>query len=77
MSKSNSEVIEHVHNILHSSNKKTSNIVGSYRAPSHVVRARSLSEVEKITNIFSSRAINILCGNINNDLMKLDYKGKS
>ena len=77
VSKSNSEVIEHVHVKLHSSNKKTINIVGIYRAPSHGVRARFLSEVEKITNTFSSRELNVLCGDININLMKLDNIGKS
>ena len=77
VSKSNSEVIEHVHVKLHSSNKKTVIIVGIYRAPSHGVRARFLSEVEKITNTFSNRELNVLCGDININLMKLDTIGKS
>ena len=77
VSKSTSEVIKHVHVKLHSSNKKTSNIVGIYRAFSHGVRARFLPEVEKITNTFSSRELNVLCGDINIDLMKLHNIGKS
>ena len=36
-----------------------------------------LSEVEKITNSFSSRESNVLCGDINIDLLKLDNIGKS
>ena len=47
LSKSNSEAIEHVHIKLHSSNKKTINFVGIYRAPTHGVWARFLSEVER------------------------------
>ena len=77
MSKSKSEVIHHVHVKLQSSNKKTIIIVGIYRAPSHGVRTRFLSEVEKITNTFSSRELNVLCGDININLMKLDNIGKS
>ena len=77
MSNCNTEVIEFVHVKLHSPNKKTINIVGIYRAPSHGVRARFLSEVEKITNSFSSRELNVLCGDINIDLLKLDNIGKS
>ena len=71
MLKSNSEVTEHVHVKLISSYKKTNNIVGFYRAPSHGVRVYFVFEVEKITNTFSSRELNVLCGNINIDLMKL------
>ena len=77
MSKSNSEVIKHVHVKLHSSNKKAINIAGIYQTPSHGVRARFLSEVEKSTNTFSSRELNVLCGDTNIDLMKLDNIGKS
>ena len=77
MPKSNSEVNEHVHVKLHSSNKKTINIVGIYRAASYGVIARFLSEVEKITNTFSVREINVLCGDIDIELMKLDNIGKS
>ena len=77
MSKSNSEVIEHVHAKLYSSNKKTISIVCIYRASSHGVRARFLSEVEKITNTFSSRELNVLCGDININLMKQDNIDKS
>ena len=40
--KSKSEVFEDVHFKLHSSNEKTTNIVGIFRAPSHGVRARFL-----------------------------------
>ena len=77
VSNSNTEVIEYVHVKLHSPNKKTINIVGIYRAPSHGVRARFLSEVEKITNSFSSRELNVQCVHINIDLLKLDNVGKS
>ena len=77
MSKSSSEVIEHVHVKLHSSNKKTINIVGIHRTPSHGVRACFLSEVEKTTNTFYSRELNVLCRNINIELLKLDNIGKS
>ena len=76
MSNSNTEVFEHVHNKLHSPNKKIINIVGIYRSPSHGVRARFLSEVEKITKSFSSRELSVLSGDINIDLLKLDNKGK-
>ena len=77
MSKSNSEVIEHFHVKLHRSNEKTIHIVGFYRAPSHGVRARFPSEVEKLTNTFSSRELSVLCRDTNIDLMKLDNIGKS
>ena len=39
VSKSNFEVIEHVHVKLNSSNNKTNDTAGIYRAPSHGVRA--------------------------------------
>ena len=58
VSESNSEVFDHINIELHSSYKKTINTVDIYRAPSHGVRARFLSEVEKISNTFSSREIN-------------------
>ena len=77
MSKSNSEVIEHVHIKLNNSKKKTISFVGIYGAPSHGVRARFPSEVEKITNTFSSREMNVLCRDINIDLMKLDNTGNT
>ena len=77
MSKSNSEVIEHFHVKLHSSNKKTNIIVGIYRATPHGVRTRFLSELKKRTNTFSSREMNVLCGDINNNLMKLHNIGQS
>ena len=76
MSKSTSEVIEQVHVKLQCSNKKTKNIVGIYREPCYGVRARYQSEVEKIINPFSSRDLNVLCGDIIIDLMKLDNIGK-
>ena len=75
MSSSNTEVIEHVHVKLHSPNKKTTNIVRFYRAPSHGIRACFFSEVEKISNYFSSREVNVLCGDINIDFLKLDNIG--
>ena len=71
------EVIENVHVKLHSSKKKTGNIVGIYRAPSHGVRARFLSDVEKIINTISSRELNVLFVDINIDFMKLNSIGKS
>ena len=76
MSKSNAEVIEPVHAKLHSPNKKTLNIVDIYRASSYGVRVRFLSEVEKVTNFFSSREFNVLCGDINIDLLELVNNGK-
>ena len=76
MSNCNTEVIEYVHVKLHSPNKKTINIVGIYRAPSHGVRARFLSEVEKITSSFSSRKLNALCDVNNIDVPKLDNIAK-
>ena len=42
-----------------------------------MVLARFLSEVEKITNTFSNREMNVLCRDINIDLIKLDNIGKS
>ena len=77
VSKSNFEVIKHVHVKLHSSNKKTINVYGMYRAPSHGVITQFLSEFEKIINTFSSREIKVLCGDISIELMKLDIIGKS
>ena len=72
MSSSNTKVIEHVHVKLHVPNKNAIIFVDINRAPSHGVRARFLFEVEKITNCFSSRELNVLCGDINIDLLKLD-----
>ena len=77
VSSSNTEIIEHVHVTFHSPNKITINIVGIYRASSHGVRRRFPSEVEKITSSFSSRELNVLCGDISIDLLKLDNIGKS
>ena len=76
MSNSNTELIEPVHVRLHSRNKNTLIFVGIYRAFSHGVRARFVSEVEKITNTFSSSELNVLCGDINIDLLELDNIGK-
>ena len=77
VSNSNTQVIEHVHVKLHSPNKKTINNVGIYRAPSHGLRAFFQSEVDKITNSFSSRELNGMCGDFNIEPLKLDNVGKS
>ena len=77
MSKSKSEVFENVHVKLLSSNKKTLNNVGIYRDPSHGIRVCFLSEVEKNCNTFYSIELNVLCGDINIDLMKIDKLGSS
>ena len=69
--------MEHVRVKLFSLNKKIIIIVGNYRKLSHGVQARFLPEVEKITNTFSSGELNVLCADINIELLKLDNIGKS
>ena len=56
--------------------KKIKNFVDIYRARSHGAQAHFLSEVEKITALFSGRELNILCCDIIIELMKLDNLGK-
>ena len=75
MSNPNTEVHEHVHVKLHSSNEKTINIFSFYRALSHGVRARSLSQVKKLTISFSSRELGFFCRDLNIDLLKLKSIG--
>ena len=72
VSNSDTEVHEHAHVKFHSPYKKTINIIGTYRASSHGVRARFLLKFEKIANYFSSRELNVLCCDVDIDFLKLD-----
>ena len=74
----NTEIIEYVHVKLISkgiNDNKNINIIGIYREPSHGVRGRFITEVEQLTNALPSTELNVLCGDLNFDLINPDNLG--
>ena len=64
MSDSNSEATKHTRANCFIVLIKNINNVGFYWTPSHGVRSRFLSEFENKNTSFSSREMNVLCGDI-------------